>query len=65
VKFMHIYEVLQLPRAFTVTARVRANGSVSVVRTTIFADTLTQARAIANKIFDKENLVSIKNQGIK
>mgnify|MGYP000890448672 CR=1 FL=1 len=62
---MHIYEVLQLPRAFTVTARVSLNGSVSVVRTTVFADTLTQARAMANKIFGKENLVSIKTQGMK
>jgi hypothetical protein len=62
---MHIYEVLQLPLPFTVTARVSLNGSVSVVRTTVFADTLTQARAMANKIFGKENLVSIKTQGMK
>jgi hypothetical protein len=62
---MRIFEVVQLPRAFTVTAKVSANSSASVVRTTIFADTLTQARAIANKIFDKENLVSIQTQRMK
>lgn len=62
---MRIFEVVRLPSACTVTARVSANGSVSVIRTTIFADTLTQARAIAIQIFGKENLVSIQTQRMK
>lgn len=62
---MRIFEVVRLPIACTVTARVSANGSASVVRTTIFADTLTQARAIAIQIFGKENLVSIQTQRMK
>ena len=62
---MRILEVVQRPRPFTVTTRVSAHGSATVVRTTIFADTLTQARAIAIQIFGKEKLVSIKTQGMK
>ncbi len=59
---MRITEVVQNPRAFSVTARVQAKGIKSVVRTTVFADTLAQARAISIQIFGSEHLVSIQTQ---
>ena len=59
---MRITEVVQNPRAFTVTARVRTKGIQSVVRTTVFADTLAQARSISSQIFGIEHLVSIQWQ---
>ena len=59
---MRITEVVQNPRAFSVTARVQAKGIQSIVRTTVFADTLAQARAIASQIFGSEHLISIQSQ---
>lgn len=59
---MRITEVVQNPRAFSVTARVQAKGIQSIVRTTVFADTLAQARAIASQIFGAEQVNSIHLQ---
>lgn len=57
---MRITEVVQNPRPFAVTARVQAKGIQSVVRTTVFADTLVQARAVAGQIFGSEHVVFIQ-----
>ncbi len=62
---MRITEVVQSPRAFTVTARVRVKGIQSVVRTTEFTDTLAQARSISSQIFGIEHLVSIQAQTMR
>jgi len=62
---VRITEVVQNPRAFSVTARVQAKGLQSVVRTTVFADTLAQARAISSQIFGSEHLVSIQTQTMR
>ena len=59
---MRILEVVQLPRPFTVNAKVTMNGHLSVIRTTFFADTLAQAKAIAIQIFGVERLISIQSQ---
>lgn len=59
---MRILEVVQLPRPFTVNAKVTMNGNLSVIRTTFFADTLAQAKAIAIQIFGVERLISVQSQ---
>ena len=56
---MLIREVTQQPHNYTATVRIYTQGSKITVRTALYADSITQARALAIHLFGTQNLIAI------
>ena len=56
---MLIREVTQQPHTYTATVRVITQGSKITLRTVLYADSITQARALAIHLFGTQNLIAI------
>lgn len=56
---MLIREVTQQPHTYTATVRINTQGAKITVRTVLYADSITQARALAIHLFGKQNLIAI------
>jgi hypothetical protein len=56
---MLIREVTQQPHTYTATVRFNTQGSKITVRTVLYADSITQARALAIHLFGTQNLIAI------
>ena len=56
---MLIREVTRKPNTYTATVRVNMQGSKISVRTVLYADSITQARALAIHLFGTKNLIAI------
>jgi len=56
---MLIREVTQQPQTYTATVRVNTQGSKITFRTVLYADSVTQARALAIHLFGTQNLIAI------
>jgi hypothetical protein len=56
---MLIREVTQQPHTYTATVRFKTQGSKITVRTVLYADSITQARALAIHLFGTQNLIAI------
>ena len=56
---MLIQEVTQQPHTYTATVRFNTQGSKITVRTVLYADSITQARALAIHLFGAQNLIAI------
>jgi hypothetical protein len=56
---MLIREVTQQPHTYTATVRISTQGAKITVRTVLYADSIIQARALANHLFGTQNLIAI------
>lgn len=56
---MLIREVTQQPHTYTATVRVGKQGAKITLRTVLHADSISQARALANHLFGTQNLIAI------
>lgn len=56
---MLIREVTQQPHTYTATVQFKTQGAKITVRTVLYADSITQARALAIHLFGTQNLIAI------
>ena len=56
---MLIREVTKQPHTYTAFVRINTQGAKITVRTVLYAESITQARALAIHLFGTQNLIAI------
>jgi hypothetical protein len=56
---MRIKEVTQKLHPYTATVRVGKQGTKITLRTVLYADSVSQARALAHHLFGIQNLIAL------